>query len=155
MCQQIGAAIASFARRPNALDDHRLAHDVERGEAWVQCRCRILKDDLDLVPVRKEIAFPQSRDVDPVDSDVTAVWFLEAGDATRERRLAATRRAGNPQRRPARDSEIDMGEGLNWRFRFPEKLSALIGLPEPRDVNDDIRGRCPGRPRHSRSGQGD
>ena len=76
----------------------------------------------------QERAAAQSRDVGPVDANLAGVERLEAGDAARERGLAAAGTAGQAKRRAALDREVDAVERCDRGLGSANQPAPLIGL---------------------------
>ena len=110
--QQIGHARFTLPATLHAVDEQRLADQIEQRHARVQRRERVLENHLHLATQRSELARPQLADLDhravPHAHEDFARRRLDGPqDAPRRRGLAAPALAHQPQRFAFVDVEAD------------------------------------------------
>src|SRR5262249_31714629 len=84
---------------------HRLGDDVAHLHARVERAVRVLEDDLNAAPQRRECGMLELGEIDAVVEDLSCGWPFEQQDAAAGRRFAATALADEPQRLAAADGE--------------------------------------------------
>ena len=134
--QQLDRPQAALRRCPDVLDDHRLGDELEHGEAGVQRRGRVLKNQLNLVAVGEKRTASQARDVVSVDEHPPGIERLETGQAPGQRRLAAPRRSRQAQRAAALHAQLDAGQRLHVMARRGQQPPLPVRLRSSRDLDD-------------------
>ncbi len=135
--QQLGDARLALRLRPDAVDLQRLADDVADRHPRVERGVRVLEDHLDPAPDRPQRRGAEAGEVDAVEEDAAVARLVEPDHRLRERRLAATRLADQPERLAALDAERDAVD----RPYVPDRRAEEPGpdrevLDEPLDAEE-------------------
>ena len=144
--QEIGHALLALAPAPHAVDQQRLADEVEQRHAGIERGERVLEDHLHLAAQRPQLRPAQPAHLDHRRRPVTRMRISPAGrldgpqDAARGGGLPAAALPDEAQRLPLVDVEVDAVHRADVAHRpLPEALPDRKELLEPGDPQQDVR----------------
>jgi hypothetical protein len=115
------------------VDSERIADDGAHGPAWVERAVRVLEHHLHSTPIRSQGAAAQPGDLLAVDEDMPRSDRLKAGDAARQRRLAAAGLTDEAERLAALHRQAHPVHGVHAADLTPQH-----GARAYREVLDDV-----------------
>src|SRR5262249_3606201 len=118
---ELGHALgALLVVRANTKRLQALGDGIAHGEARIQCRSRVLHDDLNLSPVGAEGFRREKCEVDTAEPDVAAGRCDQLQDAAPDGGLTATRLAHQRQRLTREDREVHAVDGAHMAAHTPQ-----------------------------------
>ena len=114
-----------------ATDPQRLGDGRARGHQRVEGGGRVLVDDLHAPPVAAPAGAVERADVVAPEPNGTGGGPLDAEEQPRQRRLAAARRADEPERGALVELDVDAADGVHDAAGAPERSRWAPGSHAP------------------------